>query len=115
MSMTEALKSPTSCADAAPRIHMRGAVPDDAVALVNLQTFGCQMNEYDSELVGSLLHGRGYGFTGDDSRADVILFNTCAIRETAHTRIYARLGDLQHEKRQGPNWSSAFSDAWRRT
>jgi len=100
--MQEALTIAQSCADSAPRVHTRGVVPDNAVALVNLQTFGCQMNEYDSELVGSLLHGRGYGFTAEDHKADVILFNTCAIRETAHARIFARLGDLQHEKRQRP-------------
>ncbi len=101
--MAETLTIPTTCEDTAPRVHTRGAAPDDAIALVNLQTFGCQMNEYDSELVGSLLHGRGYGFTPDDAKADVILFNTCAIRETAHTRIHARLGDLQHAKRERPD------------
>ncbi len=72
----------------------------EPVAQINLQTFGCQMNEYDSELVGSILSKDGYGFTNDERTADVILFNTCAIRETAHTRIYARLGALLHEKRQ---------------
>lgn len=71
----------------------------DAIASVNLQTFGCQMNEYDSELVGSILGKEGYAFTNDDHAAEVVLFNTCAIRETAHTRIYARLGDLIAEKK----------------
>lgn len=101
--VTDTLTIPASCEDTAPRVHTRGAVSADALALVNLQTFGCQMNEYDSELVGSLLQGRGYGFTPDDALADVILFNTCAIRETAHTRIHARLGDLQHEKKKRPD------------
>ena len=100
--MSITLTIPSTCDDATPRVHTREAEPENPVALVNLQTFGCQMNGYDSELVGTLLHGRGYAFTPDDSRADVILFNTCAIRETAHTRIHARLGDLQHEKRQRP-------------
>jgi len=71
-------------------------------ARVNLQTFGCQMNEYDSELVGSILKERGFAFTADESAADVILFNTCAVRETAHTRIYARLDALLHEKKARP-------------
>jgi tRNA-2-methylthio-N6-dimethylallyladenosine synthase len=96
---------PASCVDSAPRTHLRGAASPDAHTLVCLQTFGCQMNEYDSELVGSLLQGRGFAFTADEQRADVILFNTCAIRETAHTRIYARLGELKQEKRTRP-WLS---------
>jgi tRNA-2-methylthio-N6-dimethylallyladenosine synthase len=65
---------------------------------VNVQTFGCQMNEYDSELVGSILGENGYSLTGHEADADVILFNTCAVRETAHTRIYARLAALVAEK-----------------
>jgi tRNA-2-methylthio-N6-dimethylallyladenosine synthase len=101
--MSITLTIPSTCDDATPRVHTGEAELENPVALVNLQTFGCQMNGYDSELVGTLLHGRGYAFTPDDSRADVILFNTCAIRETAHTRIHARLGDLQHEKRQRPD------------
>ncbi|HEX9751590.1 MAG TPA: tRNA (N6-isopentenyl adenosine(37)-C2)-methylthiotransferase MiaB [candidate division Zixibacteria bacterium] len=68
-------------------------------ATINLQTFGCQMNEYDSELARSILQKRGYSFTDDEDGADIVLFNTCAIRETAHTRIYARLGDLANEKK----------------
>lgn len=69
------------------------------LAQVNLQTFGCQMNEYDSELVGSILGKEGYAFTNNEHDADIVLFNTCAIRETAHTRIYARLGALVAEKK----------------
>ncbi len=65
---------------------------------VNIQTFGCQMNEYDSELVGSILGQNGYSLTPEETDADVILFNTCAIRETAHLRIYSRLGALVAEK-----------------
>ncbi|GAB4320853.1 MAG: tRNA (N6-isopentenyl adenosine(37)-C2)-methylthiotransferase MiaB [Candidatus Zixiibacteriota bacterium] len=87
--------------DTTPSPDLSAFAPAGAtVARVNLQTFGCQMNEYDSELVGSILSRDGYAFTSDESNADVILFNTCAIRETAHTRIYARLGALTHEKRQ---------------
>jgi len=76
-------------------------VPSDGLGptvRVNIQTFGCQMNEYDSELVGSILGGNGYSLTPDEADADVILFNTCAIRETAHMRIYARLGALVAQK-----------------
>jgi tRNA-2-methylthio-N6-dimethylallyladenosine synthase len=69
-------------------------------SVVHLQTFGCQMNEYDSELVRTLLAERGCRFTAEESEANIILFNTCAVRETAHTRIYARLAGFERRKRE---------------
>jgi tRNA-2-methylthio-N6-dimethylallyladenosine synthase len=69
---------------------------------VHIETFGCQMNEYDTELVRSLLKARGFSFTDDRERADVILMNTCAIRENAHTKVYTHLADLRAIKRQRP-------------
>ena len=62
-----------------------------AARLVHVETFGCQMNEYDTEIVRSLLKARGFTFTEDRERADVILMNTCAIREHAHNRVYGHL------------------------
>lgn len=67
---------------------------------VYIETFGCQMNEYDTELVRSLLKNRGFGFTDDADQADVVLLNTCAIRENAHNRVYGHLGEYQHLKQQ---------------
>jgi len=67
---------------------------------VHIETFGCQMNEYDTELVRSLLKAEGFTFTEDRERADVILMNTCAIREHAHHKVYGRLADLKAIKRQ---------------
>ena len=69
---------------------------------VHIETFGCQMNEYDSELVRSLLKREGYVFTEDRERADIILMNTCAIRENAHTKIYTHLSDLRALKKTRP-------------
>lgn len=69
---------------------------------VHLETFGCQMNEYDSELVRSLLTRDGFVFIDDRERADVILMNTCAIRENAHNKVYTHLSDLRALKRQRP-------------
>lgn len=60
------------------------------------------MNEYDSELVRSLLTRDGFAFTDDRERADVILMNTCAIRENAHNKVYTHLSDLRALKRQRP-------------
>jgi len=73
-----------------------------APTYVHLETFGCQMNEYDSELVRSLMKQDGFVFTDDRERADVILMNTCAIRENAHNKVYKHLSDLKKLKRQRP-------------
>lgn len=59
-----------------------------------LETYGCQMNEYDSELVRSILHENGFGETFDPDGADIILLNTCSVRETAHNRVFGRLQSL---------------------
>lgn len=67
---------------------------------VHIETFGCQMNESDSELVRSMLKQEGFAFTEDRERADVVLVNTCAIRENAHKKIYAHLSELRAIKKQ---------------
>ncbi|MEX5215100.1 MAG: tRNA (N6-isopentenyl adenosine(37)-C2)-methylthiotransferase MiaB [Nitrospiraceae bacterium] len=69
---------------------------------VHIETFGCQMNEYDSELVRSLLKQEGFVLTDGQEAADVVLMNTCAIREHAHTRVYGHLAELKAIKRQRP-------------
>lgn len=70
--------------------------------LVHIETFGCQMNESDSELVRSLLKQEGFAFTEDRERADVMLMNTCAIRENAHNKVYGHLGELHAIKKERP-------------
>lgn len=67
---------------------------------VYMETFGCQMNEYDTEIVRSLLKARGFQFTPHDEEADVILFNTCAIRENAHNRVYGHLARYTNRKKE---------------
>jgi len=58
------------------------------------------MNEYDTEIVRSLLKARGFQFTPHDDEADVILFNTCAIRENAHNRVYGHLARYTNRKQE---------------
>ncbi|UCC78734.1 MAG: tRNA (N6-isopentenyl adenosine(37)-C2)-methylthiotransferase MiaB [Candidatus Zixiibacteriota bacterium] len=59
-----------------------------------IETYGCQMNEYDSELVRSILLESGFGEAFDPDLADAILLNTCSVRETAHNRVFGRLQSL---------------------
>ncbi len=69
---------------------------------VYLETFGCQMNELDSELVMGELRSRGYGFTQDRDAADVILYNTCSVREHAEQKVWSRLGEDKYRKTDRP-------------
>ena len=67
-----------------------------------LRTFGCQMNEHDSERIAGLLTADGYVPTEEARDAEVVVFNTCAIRENADNRLYGNLGHLRPLKRQNP-------------
>jgi tRNA-2-methylthio-N6-dimethylallyladenosine synthase len=69
---------------------------------VYIETYGCQMNVADSELVGGILDRNGYTFTGNMADADVVLVNTCAIRDNAEQRIYGRLGLFSGYKKTNP-------------
>lgn len=66
-------------------------------------TFGCQMNEYDSERMVRLMAGKGFVQTDDLGRADFILLNTCSIREKAEQKVYSFLGRLKPLKEANPN------------
>jgi tRNA-2-methylthio-N6-dimethylallyladenosine synthase len=72
------------------------------MAKLHLITYGCQMNEYDSERVAGLLRERQYELTDDESDADVILLNTCAIREKAEDKVFSKLGELKRLKDTRP-------------
>ena len=78
-------------------------VPAPAPPRVFLETYGCQMNVADSELVTGILRRGGYEATGDPADADVILLNTCAIREHAEERVLGRLSDLLRHKHERPS------------
>jgi tRNA-2-methylthio-N6-dimethylallyladenosine synthase len=67
-----------------------------------LATFGCQMNVYDSNLIGGMLEKRGMLPTGEAGEADVLIVNTCSIRGGAEDRAYARIAAMRHYKRRNP-------------
>ena len=67
-----------------------------------IKTFGCQMNEYDSEkMVDVLAATEGYETTSDPEQADLILFNTCSVREKAQEKVFSDLGRVRHLKDKG--------------
>ncbi|MCF8240696.1 MAG: tRNA (N6-isopentenyl adenosine(37)-C2)-methylthiotransferase MiaB [Melioribacteraceae bacterium] len=70
---------------------------------IYIETYGCQMNVADSEIVAGILKNVGYKITNNIDNADVILLNTCSIRDNAEQRIYGRLGNLNKIKQNNPN------------
>lgn len=68
-----------------------------------IETYGCQMNVADSEVVASILNGESYEVTTNEKEADLILINTCSIRDNAEQRIWNRLDALKHNKRLNSN------------
>ncbi len=67
-----------------------------------LETFGCQMNVLDSELVLGQLRAHGYEAVKEPGQADVILYNTCSVREHAEQKVWSRLGELRDRKKREP-------------
>jgi tRNA-2-methylthio-N6-dimethylallyladenosine synthase len=89
------------------QIGKRAAAPEaaggGAAGTVYLETYGCQMNVADSDLIGGLLAAAGYARTDDPEAADVVLLNTCAVREKAEERVLARAVNLAAIKRRRPH------------
>ena len=68
-----------------------------------IETFGCQMNGHDSERLSGMLRAMGYERADSESDADVIIINTCCVRENAENRVYGNLGRLKHIKETNPD------------
>lgn len=68
-----------------------------------LKTYGCQMNEHDSENIQAMLEEMGFKEAEDYEQADLILLNTCSIRENAHNKAFGMLGRLKHLKQEKPD------------
>ncbi len=67
-----------------------------------IQTYGCQMNEHDTEVMSGLLEMIGYTSTDVIEEADVVILNTCAIRENAENKVFGKIGSLKHLKQENP-------------
>ena len=78
----------------------------------HLTTFGCQMNEHDSERMKGMLESLGYSEAAERSEADLILFNTCSIREKADDRFIAHLSEANALKRRAPNTVIGVGGCW---
>ena len=75
---------------------------DEKKRKVFIKTFGCQMNEYDSDKMADVMHAaEGYEPTQDPEQADLILFNTCSVREKAQEKVFSDLGRVKHLKKKG--------------
>ena len=71
--------------------------------LAFVETYGCAQNENDSEHLKGMLSDMGYGFCDNAEEADLVLYNTCAVRENAELRVFGNLGALKHLKRKKPS------------
>ena len=78
----------------------------------HLTTFGCQMNEHDSERMKGMLDSLGYAEAAERAEADLILFNTCSIREKADTRLAGHLGEAKRLKGERPETVVGIGGCW---
>ena len=78
----------------------------------HLTTFGCQMNEHDSERMKGMLQSLGYDEAPARDDADLILFNTCSIREKADSRLAGHLGEAHRLKREDPSRTVGVGGCW---
>jgi tRNA-2-methylthio-N6-dimethylallyladenosine synthase len=89
-----------------------GEYPSTRMKRYHLTTFGCQMNEHDSERMKGMLESLGYAEARERADADLILFNTCSIRESADSRFVAHLGEAKRLKRERPERVVGVGGCW---
>ncbi|MGZ4171610.1 MAG: tRNA (N6-isopentenyl adenosine(37)-C2)-methylthiotransferase MiaB [Solirubrobacteraceae bacterium] len=89
-----------------------GATLREARKRYHLTSFGCQMNEHDSERMKGMLDSLGYAEAHERSEADLILFNTCSIRESADSRFISHLGEAKRLKREQPERIVGVGGCW---
>jgi tRNA-2-methylthio-N6-dimethylallyladenosine synthase len=83
-------------------MHLIREQNPDADKTYNISTFGCQMNENDSEKLAGMLEAMGYKQVNSPEEADLILYNTCCVRENAELKVYGHLGSLKKLKSSKP-------------
>src|SRR4051812_2473480 len=83
------------------------ALPENPARTYEVKTYGCQMNVHDSERLSGLLEGAGYVAVAEGDQADVVVFNTCAVRENADNKLYGNLGHLAPVKAARPGMQIA--------
>jgi tRNA-2-methylthio-N6-dimethylallyladenosine synthase len=93
-----AIESLAKPAAAEPRESTSFGAPNEAGKSFYIETFGCQMNAHDSEKVAGVLLSRGYRPAANAAQADLMLYNTCSIREKAAQKVFSRLGEWRGEK-----------------
>lgn len=71
---------------------------------VYIKTYGCQMNERDSEAVAAMLRGRGYRIVHSEADCDIMLLNTCSVRDAAEQKAIGKAGYIQHRKKKNPDF-----------
>lgn len=73
---------------------------EDQIPLAYVHTYGCQQNVSDGEKIKGMLADMGYGFTDDVRNANLVLLNTCAVRENAEDRVFGVTGAMKHQRLQ---------------
>ena len=86
---------------------MTETLPSAAPKTYEVKTYGCQMNFHDSERLAGLLDNAGYSAAPQGEQADIVVFNTCAVRENADNKLYGNLGQLSEIKRRRPGMQIA--------
>ena len=98
-----AVLSKTIDADKQGMAYEQKEATADSARLAYIETYGCQMNFSDTEIIASVLADMKYGFTSDINEADLIFINTCSIRENAETKVWNRLKNFRSKKAQKPH------------
>ncbi len=88
-------------------INNNTAVNTGHAPLACTKTYGCQQNENDTERIRGMLRDCGYKFTETEENADLVIYNTCAVRENAEQKVFGRLGILKHMKEGRPSMITA--------
>lgn len=84
-------------------LNRRFAAKHGRMPLANTETYGCQQNENDTERIRGILKEADFDFCENADRADVVIYNTCAVRENAEQKVFGRLGILKHIKESKPD------------